>query len=298
MKEYFGAIEAGGTKFACAIANSPEEILEETRFSTTSPQETLSKTISFFQDAILKHNIKLLALGVGCFGPINLDRTSDTYGYITTTPKPGWLNVDVVGPIQNALDVPIVFDTDVNAAAIGEGRWGAARNISNFLYFTIGTGIGGGAIIGQKPLHGLIHPEMGHIMLSRNVTDTTYPGKCPFHKNCFEGLASGPAIKDRWGIPAEEIEDSHPAWLLEADYIAQAMSNFICAFSPQKIILGGGVMQKQHLFPLIHTKTKSYLNGYVHSDLINNKIFEYIVPPGLKNYAGILGAIAMAKDIA
>ncbi len=296
MKEYFGGIEAGGTKFVCVVANGPDDILEEERFPTTDPEETINKAILFFQNVINNKNIKLNSIGIGSFGPVDLDKSSDLYGYITSTPKPGWSNTDLVGPIVHALQVPVNFDTDVNAAAIGEGKWGAAKDLDNFLYFTIGTGVGGGAIINGKPLHGLIHPEMGHIYLVQDPQKDKYTGKCPFHGHCFEGLASGPAIEARWGIPAQKLENNHPAWDLESDYIAQAMSNFICSFSPQKIILGGGVMQQKHLFPLVHEKVKKLLNGYVVSDLITNHIEDYIVPPMLGNQAGMLGAIALAQN--
>ncbi|MBE0687012.1 MAG: ROK family protein [Anaerolineaceae bacterium] len=297
MKEYFGGIEAGGTKFVCVIANNPGDIVEEGRFPTTNPLETIEKTILFFRNAIQKHKIKLSALGVGCFGPIDLDTNSATYGFITTTPKPGWQNINLLQPIKDALNIPIAFDTDVNVAAIGEGKWGAAQDLDDFLYFTIGTGIGGGAIINKKPLHGLIHPEMGHILLNQDTSMDTYSGKCPYHRNCFEGLACGPSIKDRWGTSAENLDDNHPAWILETDYIAQAMSNFVCSFSPKKIILGGGVMQKKLLYPMIHKKTQQYLNGYVQSEMISKRMDEYIVPPGLGNQSGMLGAIALAQSI-
>ena len=296
MKHYYGGIEAGGTKFVCVIANGPDDILEEIRIPTTYPQETIENVVSFFQQAIHKHQIKLVSLGIGCFGPIDLNPHSQTYGYITTTPKSGWKNANLLQPIREGLNVPTAFDTDVNVAALGEGRWGAAQNLDDFLYFTIGTGVGGGAIINNKPLHGLVHPEMGHILLNQNNSDT-YAGKCPYHQNCFEGLASGPAIKDRWGISAEDLEDSHPAWELEADYIAQAMSDFICSFSPKRIILGGGVMQKKFLYTMIREKTQQYLNGYVQSEMITSRMNEYIVPPGLGNQAGMLGAIALAQSI-
>jgi fructokinase len=297
MKEYYGGIEAGGTKFVCVIANGPDDILTEERFPTTNSAETIQKTIHFFQQAIEKHNIRLISLGVGSFGPIDLHHSSKSFGFITTTPKKGWENTDLIHPIQKSLQIPIAFDTDVNVAAIGEGKWGAARNLNNFLYFTIGTGIGGGAIIDGKPLHGLIHPEMGHIRLSQDKSLDPYYGKCPFHPNCFEGLASGPAMEERWGRSAMLLEEDHPAWDLESDYIAQALSNFICTFSPMKIILGGGVMQKQFLFPIIHKKVQEYLNNYVQSEIIRSQLSDYIVPPGLGNQAGMLGAIALAQSI-
>ena len=203
--EYFGGIEAGGTKFVCVIASGPDNVIVEERFATVSPDETISKVIDFFENSSIELKIKIKSLGIGSFGPINLDKSSPKYGFITTTPKPGWQNVDIVGPLKDKLQVPIAFDTDVNAAAIGEGKWGAGIGIDNYLYFTIGTGIGGGAIINGLPLHGLIHPEMGHILLSRNDLLDPYKGKCPFHQNCFEGLASGPAINERWGKPRISI---------------------------------------------------------------------------------------------
>lgn len=296
MRNYYGGIEAGGTKFVCVIANGPDDILEEIRIPTTYPPETIEKVISFFEQTIQHHNINLVSLGIGCFGPIDLNPFSQTYGYITTTPKPGWKNANLLQPIRDSLNVPTAFDTDVNVAALGEGKWGSAQNLDDFLYFTIGTGVGGGAIINSKPLHGLVHPEMGHILLNQNNSDK-YAGKCPYHQNCFEGLASGPSIKERWGISAEDLDDHHPAWELEADYIAQAMCDFICSFSPKRIILGGGVMQKKFLYPLIREKTQQYLNGYVQSEMITSRMNEYIVPPGLGNQAGMLGAIALAQNI-
>ncbi|HSM26152.1 MAG TPA: ROK family protein [Anaerolineaceae bacterium] len=297
MSDYYGGIEAGGTKFVCVIANNPDDILAEKRFPTTSPEETINNAILFFIDNIKHHDIKLKSLGIGSFGPIDLNPASATYGCITSTPKKGWRDINLVQPIQEKLQIPILFDTDVNAAAVGEGKWGAARDVENFLYFTIGTGIGGGAIINGKPLHGLIHPEMGHIILNQNQLKDRFIGSCPFHRNCFEGLASGPAIEERWGSAANNLEINHPAWELEADYIAQAMSNYICCFSPQKIILGGGVMQQLHLFPMIQKKTVEYLNGYIQSDMIMSNMDQFIIRPGLGNQAGMLGAIALAQAI-
>jgi fructokinase len=297
MKDYYGGIEAGGTKFVCVIANGPDDIFAEIRFPTTSPIETIQTAIDFFKDTIVKSKINLIALGIGSFGPINLHKKSKNFGSITSTPKAGWQNTNLVMPIKNNLHIPVLFDTDVNVAAIGEGKWGAAKNLDNFLYLTIGTGIGGGVIINGKPLHGLIHPEMGHILLNQDRIVDTFAGKCPFHQNCFEGLASGPAIKERWGSSANELDVTHPAWELEADYIAQALSSYICCLSPQKIILGGGVMQQNHLFPMIRTKTQKYLNNYIQSEIIMSNIDDYIVPPGLGNQAGMLGAIALAQEL-
>lgn len=296
MSILFGGIEAGGTKFVCVLGSDPENILFEKRFPTTSPEETIQFTIDFFQEKKSEFGFEIASIGLGCFGPVDLNPYSKKYGYITTTPKPGWSDTAIVRPIENALKVPIIFDTDVNAAAIGEGKWGAGINLENFVYFTIGTGIGAGAIINHQPVHGLIHPEMGHILLIKNPLDS-YKGKCPYHANCFEGFASGPAIEERWGSSAASLPPTHPAWDMEADYIAQALCNIICTLSPQKIILGGGVMQQFHLFLKIRQKTKDYLNGYIPANIILENIDEYIVPPKLGNKAGMLGAIAMAQSI-
>lgn len=296
MSQYYGGIEAGGTKFVCAIGRGPGDILIEERFPTTHPEQTINKAVEFFMTQQNRLNLRIQSLGIGCFGPIDLNPQSKSYGYITSTPKPGWKDTNIVAPLQQALQIPVSFDTDVNAAAIGEGKWGAGFGLRNFIYFTIGTGVGGGALIDGQPLHGLIHPEMGHILLQRNPDDN-YKGFCPYHHTCFEGMACGPAISERWGTPTHHLPTNHPAWELEADYIAQALSSLICSFSPEKIILGGGVMQQKHLFPIIQMKTLSYLNGYVQSSLILNHIQEYIVPPGLGNQSGILGSIALAQSL-
>lgn len=292
----YGGVEAGGTKFVCIVAGGPDDIRAEVRFPTTTPEETLGRTIKFFADYIEDNDEKLDAIGVACFGPIDLDQDSSTYGYITSTPKPGWENTDVVSHLEKSLAVPVAFDTDVNGAAVGEGKWGAAKGLENFVYFTIGTGVGGGAVINGKPLHGLVHPEMGHIKMALKKDDG-FEGFCPFHGTCFEGMCSGPAMKARWGQPAETLGIDHPAWELEATYIAQAMHTIIAALSPQRIILGGGVMQQEQLFPMIREKVKASLNGYVQSPAILETIDAYIVPPGLGNRAGVLGALALAQGM-
>jgi fructokinase len=291
----FGSIEAGGTKFNCIVASGPDDIRAETRISTTTPAETLGQVVDFFQSFCSSSKEKLAAVGIACFGPLDLDLTSPTYGFITTTPKPGWAMIDVAAFIQRTLQAPVAIDTDVNAAAVGEGVWGAAQGLSDFIYFTIGTGIGGGPVSHGKPIHGLIHPEMGHIRMPHDWIADPYQGYCSYHGDCFEGLASGPAIKERWGQSAETLPLSHPGWDLEAQYIAQAMQTFICALSPQRIILGGGVMQQGHLFPIIHRKVLSYLKGYLQSSSIIDHIDSYIVPPGLGNRAGVLGGLALAQ---
>ena len=293
----FGGVEAGGTKFVCIVAGGPGDIREEVRFPTTTPEETLSRTIRFFSNYMKNNDERIDAIGVACFGPVDLDKKSPTYGYITSTPKPGWANTDVVSRLENALKVAVAFDTDVNGAAVGEGKWGAAQGLDNFIYLTIGTGIGGGAVVAGKPLHGLVHPEMGHILMAQNVEKDPFEGYCPFHGTCFEGMCSGPAMKARWGQPAETLGVDHPAWALEAEYIAEALHTFVTVLSPQRIILGGGVMQQQHLFPMVRSRVKDSLNGYVQSPAILENIDTYIVPPGLGNRAGVLGALALAQEM-
>lgn len=291
----FGAIEAGGTKFVCAVGTGPENLLNEIRFPTTTPDETLQKCIAFFQAQSKIYTLS--AIGIACFGPINLDPTSPTYGYITSTPKPGWQNTSMVKFFENTLQIPVAFDTDVNAAALAESYWGAGQGFDPLLYLTIGTGIGGGGIVNGSALHGLLHPEMGHISIPHDWQADPFPGICPFHGDCFEGLASGPAMKQRWGKPAETLPDNHPAWSLEANYIARALANLIYVISPRRIILGGGVMQNLSLFPLIHTEVQKALNQYIQSPAILENVETYIVPPALGNRAGILGALALAMSI-
>ncbi|MCP4428643.1 MAG: ROK family protein [Chloroflexi bacterium] len=285
----FGGIEAGGTKFVCAVGTGPDDIRAEARFPTTSPEETIGRAIAFFRE-----QEPVTAVGIAAFGPLDPNPQSSTYGHITTTPKPGWANVNFAGAIQDALGAPVGFDTDVNGAALGEWKWGAAQGLDTFIYLTIGTGIGGGAMVNGRLLHGLIHPEMGHISLPHDWKTDPYRGRCPYHGDCLEGMAAGPAIGDRWGQPAYELPPGHPAWELEAHYLALALRSFICALSPQRIIMGGGVMEQPHLFPLVRQKTQATLNGYIQSPAILAAIDEYIAPPGLGNRAGVLGAIALA----
>jgi len=287
-----GGIEAGGTKFVCSVGSGPEDLQAETRFPTTTPEETLAHAITFFQEREAQ-NGPLDAIGVASFGPVDPNPDSATYGFITTTPKPGWINTDVVGSLKAHFNGPIGFDTDVNGAALAEGKWGAAQNLHTFLYLTIGTGIGGGAMVNGRLLHGLVHPEMGHIRLNHDWERDSYPGNCPYHGDCLEGMAAGPAIEKRWDKKGQELGSDHPAWDLEADYLAQAMQTLVCSFSPQCIIMGGGVMDRPGLLDKVRRKTVRCLNGYVQHPAITEHIEEYIVPPGLGNKAGVLGAIAL-----
>jgi fructokinase len=294
MMELFGGIEAGGTKFVCAVGSGPDDVQQEIRYSTTTPAESIGKAIAFFRD-VRAQGATLRAIGIAAFGPLDPNPASPTFGYITTTPKPGWAHSDFVGPIRAALDVPVGFDTDVNGAALGEGRWGAAQGLDTFAYLTIGTGIGGGAMVEGRLLHGLMHTEMGHIRIPHDRADDPFAGICPYHGDCFEGLACGPAIEARWGQRAETLPPDHPAWTLEAHYIALALVNFVLSLCPQRIILGGGVMEQTHLFPFIRREVQALLNGYVQAPAILRDIDAYIVPPGLGNRAGVLGAIALAQ---
>ncbi len=288
----YGGIEAGGTKWVCAIGTGPDDLRAETRFPTTTPAETLAQAIAFFRAHGVEH---LAAIGVGSFGPVDLNPASPRYGYITTTPKPGWQDTSVVGVLQEALGVPIGFDTDVNAALLGERRWGAAQDCDVAVYITVGTGIGGGAVVGGNLVHGLIHPEMGHIRLVRDPARDSFPGICPYHGDCLEGLACGPALAARWQVPAEQLPPDHPAWELEADYLGQAVATLLCILSPERIIIGGGVMSQPHMFPLVRAAAQRWLNGYLQHPRILRAPDQLIVPPALGGRAGVLGALALAQ---
>jgi fructokinase len=294
--QMYGGIEAGGTKFVCGIGGETGELTARIEFPTTSPQETMERTAAFFRDEGRRQ--PLTGIGIGSFGPVDLNPRSPTCGYITSTPKPGWGNTDFAGAVRRATSLPVGFDTDVNVAALGESRWGAARGLDTFLYFTIGTGIGGGGMCHGKLLHGLIHPEMGHIRIPHDWQRDPYAGCCPYHGDCLEGLTCGPALEGRWGQRGETLPEVHPAWELEAEYLALAMVNFICTVSPQRLILGGGVMRRTHLFPLIRRRVVELLGGYIRAAEITERIDEYIVPPALGSNAGVLGAIALAQDAA
>jgi fructokinase len=289
--QIFGGIEAGGTKFVCALGTGPDDIRAETRFLTTSPEETIERAITFFEQEAGEG--PLAAIGIASFGPVDPNPDSPSFGYITTTPKEGWANTEFASRIRRALGVPVGFDTDVNGAALGEHRWGAAQGLDTFIYLTVGTGIGGGGLVNGRPLHGLVHPEMGHVRLPRHPDDA-FAGVCPYHGDCLEGMATGPALEARWGQPGETLPADHPAWEMEAHYLAYGLVNFICTLSPQRILMGGGVMEQSQLFPMIRHKVQTLLNGYVQAPEILERIDEYILPPGLGGRAGVLGAIALA----
>lgn len=282
----YGGIETGGTKMICVIGNENGEILERLTLPTKSPEDTIPGMIDFFRGKDIK------ALGIGCFGPIDLNRDSQTYGYITSTPKLEWRNYDIVGTFKKELDIPIGFDTDVNGSLLGEITWGCAKDKTNALYMTIGTGIGGGVMTNGRLLHGMLHPELGHVRM-QPATGDTYKGKCPYHGTCLEGMAAGPAIEERWGQKAAELADKQEVWELESYYIAQALCDFIVILSPEIIILGGGVMNQEQLFPLIRKKTLELMAGYINTKELQD-IDNYIVPASLSGDQGIMGAIKLA----
>lgn len=279
-----GGLEAGGTKMVCAIGDENGTIKDRISIPTQTPEVTMPQLIDYFKKA----NVE--TLGIGCFGPLDLDKSSSTYGYITKTPKLAWADYNIVGAFQDALNVPVGFDTDVNGAALGEYVWGASKGCESSIYITIGTGVGVGVCINGKLLHGLVHLEGGHILLSKHPDDT-YKGRCPFHENCIEGLAAGPAIEERWGKKAIELSNKAEVWELESYYIAQAIVNYIVVLSPNKIILWGGVMHQEHLFPMVRKKVIELLHGYVHHKAILEDIEHYIVPPALGDDPGIKGAV-------
>ncbi|HEV2351047.1 MAG TPA: ROK family protein [Terriglobia bacterium] len=290
----FGAIEAGGTKFVCAVGKGPTDIYSRIEFPTTSPEDTLSHVMEYFE--IQTRREPLMAIGIGSFGPVDLDPSSPRFGFITTTPKAGWQNVDLAGPIRKAFKVPVAFDTDVNAAALGEHRWGAAQGLDTFVYVTVGTGIGGGGLMDGRLMHGALHPEMGHMLIAHDWKADPFPGVCPFHGDCWEGLASGPAMEARWGMKSELLLHDHQSWQLEAHYVALGVANLICVLSPQRIILGGGVMKQTALFPVVRRKILELLKGYIQADRITKDIDNYVMPPQLGGNAAVLGALALAEN--
>jgi fructokinase len=277
----YGAIEAGGAKFICGAGTGPQD-LQTTRIPTTTPHETVAAALAWLRKC------EVSAVGIGSFGPVDLDPKSKYWGHITNTPKSAWRNFDLAGEIGRALNVSVHIDTDVNAAALAEARWGAGRGLPNFLYVTVGSGIGGGAFASGRLLRGMSHPEMGHIRVPHDWERDPYPGSCPFHGDCLEGLASGPAIEERWRAKAADLPDDHPAWELEAQYLAVGLANFACMLSPARILVGGGVMRRQHLYHSIRRKLPEVLKDYV--------AVPDVGPPELGDRAGVLGALALAEN--
>ncbi|HET7759155.1 MAG TPA: ROK family protein [Gaiellaceae bacterium] len=273
-----GGIEAGGSKWECAVGTAPDDLHAASTIPTTSPAETIAEAVAFF-----KREGPVDAVGIGSFGPVDLAR-----GAITTTPKPGWSHTDVAGEVGRRLGVPVAFDTDVNAAGLGEYRCGALQGLQICCYVTVGTGIGGGVLVGGAPIHGLQHPELGHLRVPHDREEDPFPGVCPFHGACWEGLASGPALEARWGRPAEEIEDDAP-WLLEARYLALGLLAVTAVVSPQRIVLGGGVLNRPGLLELVQRQLDGLVNGYV--------AVPELARPALGARAGVLGALALAGSV-
>lgn len=282
-----GALEAGGTKMVCAVGDESGKIFEQISLPTKTPEETVPAMIDYFKNA------KVEALGIGCFGPIDPDKQSETYGYITSTPKLAWANYNIVGAFETALGIPVGFDTDVNGSVLGEATFGQAKGKSSVIYVTIGTGVGVGVYIEGKLLHGMLHPEAGHVMVRRREGDT-YEGKCPYHKACLEGMAAGPAVEARWGDKAIHLKDRKEVWDLEAYYIAQALTGYILTLSPEMIILGGGIMHQEQLFPMIRSYVTEMLNGYIQTSEVKD-MEHYIVPASLNDDQGIMGALELGR---
>jgi fructokinase len=278
-----GGLETGGSKVRCVVGTGPEDIRADACFPTTSPAETLDRALAFFQA-----HTPLTALGIASFGPLDLDPASPSVGFITDTPKPGWSRVDVAGTFRRTLRVPVTIDTDVTSAAVAEERWGAGVGCDPVVYVTVGTGIGGGAIVGGRRLHGATHPEMGHMRVPRHPDDP-FPGACPFHGDCLEGLASGAAIRVRRGLPGEALTVDDPVWALEARYLALGLTNIIMMLSPRRIIVGGGVMRQSFLLARVREEMRALLAGYVRMPE------DLLVPPALGERAGVLGALALAR---
>lgn len=293
---FFGAVEAGGTKFICAIGNDRGEILAQERFPTADPNSTLATTHAFLRRG---HSLgEFAAIGVASFGPVELDETSARYGFIGHTPKAGWSGTDIAGSLAHEFRCPIGFDTDVNAAALAEHRWGAARDVKDFVYLTIGTGIGGGVVVDGVPIHGLMHPEIGHIYLRRHPLDLEFRGVCPFHGDCAEGVASGPAILARTGASLQQLDETHPQWEIEADYLGQLCAQLVVTVSPRRIVMGGGVMNQPRLLPLIRSRLRHWLAGYIDRSEILTGTDRYVVAPELGDNAGVLGAMVLAMHAA
>lgn len=287
----YAAIEAGGTKFRVAIAQG-REVVADITIPTTTPDETLSASIDF-----IRGWGAVTSVGIACFGPLDLDESSPTFGSITVTPKPHWSNTPVLRRVRSELGIPAAIDVDVAGAALGEWRWGVARGLSHFIYITVGTGFGAGVFIDGKIHHGLGHPEIGHIVLERAEGDG-YSGHCPFHAACLEGMAAGPAIEERWGAAGRDLSDRREVWELEATYLAQALRTLSYTLAPEKIILGGGVLQQNGLLELVRVKLIDQLNGYATSELLRRSLDDYVVSPSFGQDAGLIGAIALAMEAA
>jgi len=283
----YGAIEAGGTKFVCAVLDEKANILEKTTIDTLNPDYTMGKTVEFFK------NHDIVSLGIGTFGPVDINPESPEYGTILNTPKLKWRNFNLIKYIKSDINVPIIIDTDVNAAALCEYKMGAGKGKKSVLYITIGTGIGAGFVSEGKTLKGLTHPEMGHILI-RTMESDDFEGVCPSHGNCFEGLVSGPAIEKRCGKKAQFLPEGHEVWGYIADYIGQALMTYTLVLSPEIILIGGGVSQQAHIFPMIREAFKRHMNGYVRHKVLDGDLSQYIRYPENGQMAGLFGSYQLA----
>lgn len=286
----FGGLETGGTTWCAVVGTGPGDVRDSIEFATEDPGATIDKAIAFFAG----HD--LAAVGIGSFGPVDRNPRSPWWGHITTTPKPRWSFVDLAGPMGQALGVPIGFDTDVNAAALGEHRWGAAQDVETFCYITVGTGIGGAMMIEGRLIGGAMHPEVGHQGVLRDLEQDDFAGICPFHGDCWEGLANAPSLIARWGVLPHELPDDHVAWDIEAQHLAQGLANLVYIVSPQRIILGGGVMRRTGLHARVREKLAAIVNGYVGLPASVAGLEAFVCPPGLGARSGSLGALALGED--
>ena len=291
MAELLGGVETGGTWCVCALGTRPGELEALEEFPTGEPGPTLERIADFFTGSRTP-----AAVGVGAFGPLELDPESPAWGHVlATTPKPGWQDAPVGPALRDRLRVPVKLDTDVNAAAVAEHRWGAGRGVASLCYLTVGTGIGGGLVINGAPVHGLVHPEVGHFRVPRN-RDDSFAGACPIHGDCWEGMASGTAIAERWGVRPEELPDEHPGWALEAEYLALGILSIVCVASPHRVIVGGGVMSRAVLLPMMRERLRDLVAGYLDTPLLGERVGDYVVAPELGDRAGVFGAMALASD--
>jgi fructokinase len=290
MADIYGGVETGGTWVVCALGTGPEDIAAEETFPTGEPEPTLARIAEFFE-----RGPRPAAIGIGSFGPVDLAPASPTWGHVTSTPKPGWAHTPVAPVLADRLGLPVHFDTDVATAALGEQRWGAAAGVDSVCYLTVGTGIGAGLLIDGRPVHGLIHPEVGHLRIPHDRERDPFPGSCPTHGDCWEGLAAGGAIRTRYGVNPKEIPNDHPAWALEADYVALGLLAIVLVASPQRVVVGGGVMARPGLLDAVRARLVELNAGYLETPMMGDAIDRYVVAPALGERAGVLGAIALAQ---
>ncbi|MFL5863491.1 MAG: ROK family protein [Solirubrobacteraceae bacterium] len=290
MGNIYGGVETGGTWVVCALGTGPDDIAAQETFATGEPGRTLARIAAFFEGGP-----RPAAIGVGSFGPVDLDPDSSTWGHVTSTPKPGWAHASVAPVLAKRLGVPVYFDTDVTTAALGEQRWGAATDVDSVCYLTVGTGIGAGLLIGGRPVHGLVHPEVGHLRIPHDRGRDPFAGACPAHGDCWEGLAAGGALRERWALNPKVIPDEHPAWALEAEYLALGILAIVFVASPRRVVVGGGVMEHAGLLESVRRRLVELNAGYLETPLMGADIDRYVVPPALGDQAGVLGALALAQ---